>query len=325
MAQVVLAQRLVETYGDKVAAAADSVELVPIGTEGADGHDLSRAEVAVAGWLSEHVRFLDLVAAMPQLRWVHATTAGVEHLLDLPDDVVLTNAAGSYAPAIAEYAVWGVATLLRRFDIALDAQRAHDWNGHRDELRHGGEIHGKRVGIVGYGEIGRHVARAFGGLGAEVWATRRTPVLAVGVEPLDRWLPADALPELLPACDIVVLAASLNSSTRDLLGAEEIAALKPGAILVNIARGRLVDEDALVAALQSGHLGGAVLDVAREEPLPPESPLWSLPNVLVTPHISGDSTAAYRRAIEVLCVNLPLFVAGRLDRMANLVDRSAAR
>jgi len=155
--------------------------------------------------------------------------------------------------------------------------------------------------------------------------TRRTPILALNVEPLDRWLPPDRLPELLANADIVVLLASYNSSTREIIGAPELEAMRETAILVNLARGGLVDEEALIRALAADQIGGAVLDVTATEPLPAESPLWAMPNVLVTPHISASTPASYRRAVDILCVNLPLFLAGALDRMANRVDREAVR
>jgi phosphoglycerate dehydrogenase-like enzyme len=323
MVSLVLSSRLLDEQGDRIAASADGrIQLVSM-EEGGDD-ELARAEIGVSGFLADGIDFMSFAPTMSRLRWVHSTTAGVEHLLSLPEEVVITNAAGAYGPAIAEYVVWGVVTLMHRLDLAFELQRTRAWD-RREELKYVPEIHGSRVGIVGYGEIGRYTARAFRGLGAEVWATRRTPLLHVALEPLDRWLPADALGDLLPACDVVVLAASLNSSTRKLIGMTELVTMRPGAILVNISRGDLVDEEALVAVLSSSRLGGAVLDVTTEEPLPPESPLWGLPNVIVTPHISGDTTASYRRAVDVLCVNLPLFLGGRFDRMANVVDREAAR
>jgi phosphoglycerate dehydrogenase-like enzyme len=152
-----------------------------------------------------------------------------------------------------------------------------------------------------------------------VWATRRTPILTSG-EPFDRLLPIDELHELLGASDYVVVTASLNSTTRHLLGEAEFRAFKPGAILVNVARGGVLHQDALLAALDDGRLGGAFLDVAEPEPLPPESPLWTHPQVIVTPHISGGTPEGWARSVELFCRNLPLYLAGETKRLGNLVD-----
>src|SRR5262249_29776449 len=132
--------------------------------------------------------------------------------------------------------------------------------------------------------------------------------------------PAERLHDLLAASDYVVLTASLNSTSRHLLGPAEFRALKPGAGLVNVARGGLVDQTALVEALADGRLRGAVLDCVDPEPLPPESPLWSLPNVIVTSHISGGTPEGWTRSIELFCLNLPLYLDGRPQLMANIVD-----
>jgi phosphoglycerate dehydrogenase-like enzyme len=156
----------------------------------------------------------------------------------------------------------------------------------------------------------------------EVWATRRSPLFISG-EPLARLLPTDGLPELLAASDFIVLCASLNRSTRQMIGATELAVMKPSAVLVNVARGGLVDEAALVRALETGQLRAAMFDVTTQEPLPPESSLWTAPNLYITPHISGNTPESWRSAVEFFCRNLELYLAGSLERMGNIVDWSA--
>lgn len=303
-------------------ASGGRAELVVFESERLDGVDLSGAEVLIAGGLREADIFPQLVDRIPRLRWVHSFIAGVDHLLaHLPGGVVLTNSAGAYASPLAEYCLWGITTLRRRFAAIQDMRREGKWNF--DVIRQGRELRGARVGIVGYGATGRYVARACTGMGMEVWATRRTPIPSLDLEPIDRWLPAQSLLVLLGACDVVVLAASLNASTRGLIGARELAAMRPDAILVNLARGGLVDERALIETLAAGRLAGAVLDVFEQWPLPPSSPLWAMPNVVLTPHAAGTTKEAYQRAADVFCANLPLFLLGRLDQMANLVARAA--
>lgn len=258
----------------------------------------------------------------PEVRWVHSISAGVEHLplaRMAERGIVLTNAAGAYASAMAEHALAGMIMLARRFPVWLDAQREHRWadGDVRTVL-----LRGKRLGIVGYGAVGREVATVARALGMEVWATKRTPIFLSG-EPLDRLLSPADLRELLAACDVVVLAASLNASTRELLGAEELAVMRPDAILVNVARGGLVDEAALVEALRAGAIRGAMLDVTREEPLPADSPLWATPNLLLTPHVSGGAPESWEWGVGFFCANLALFLDGAPDRMGNLVDYAA--
>jgi phosphoglycerate dehydrogenase-like enzyme len=147
----------------------------------------------------------------------------------------------------------------------------------------------------------------------------------VSGEPLDRLLPSTGLPELLQACDVVVLCASLNRTSRHLIGEAELGAMKPTAVLVNVARGGLVDEAALVRALTEGRLRGAVLDVTEEEPLPSQSPLWTTPNLIVTPHVSGHATESWRSAVGFFCRNLQLYLDGTPERMGNLVDYEKVR
>ena len=228
----------------------------------------------------------------------------------------MTNSSGVYAPAMAEYAIAGMVAIARDLRRLIAQQEQRRWN---HEAISGTELYGKRVGIVGYGATGRYLATICKALGMEVWATKRRPMLKAG-EPLDRLLAPEGLHELLGASDYVVLTASLNSTTRHLIGEAEFQALKPGAGLVNVARGGLVDQAALLYALDDGRLGGAVLDVVEGQPLPPESPLWAHPSVIVTPHISGGSPEGWARSMDLFRWNLPLYLDGQVERLGNVVD-----
>lgn len=258
------------------------------------------------------------------VRWVHSISAGVEHLpLDAmaKRGILLTNSAGAYASAMAEYTVAAMIMLSRNLPSWLEGQRERRWL--EADSFEASVLRGKRLGIVGYGAVGRELAAVARALGMGVWANKRSPLFLSG-EPLDRLLPSDAIHELLAASDFVALCASLNSSTRHLIGEPEFAVMKPTAVLVNVARGGLVDEEALVHALREGAIRGAMLDVTTEEPLPSDSDLWSAPNLLITPHISGNAPESWRWEVEFFCANLRLYLDGSPDRMGNLVDYSAA-
>ena len=260
----------------------------------------------------------------PAVRWVHSISAGVEHLpLERMAErgILLTNSAGAYATAMAEYALAGMIMVARSLPFFLEGQRDRRWR-HDDEVV-SNVLRGKRLGIVGYGAVGRELAVAARALGMEVWATKRTPLFPSG-EPLDRLLTPHDLHELLAASDFVVLCASLNRTTRHLIGETELRSMKPSAVLVNVARGGLIDEGALVRALRAGEIRGAMLDVTAEEPLPGESELWTTPNLFVTPHISGNAEESWTYEVGFFCANLRLYLEGSPERMGNLVDYSAA-
>jgi phosphoglycerate dehydrogenase-like enzyme len=301
------------------------IRLRPIGRD-EDAADLGSAEVAVfagsvyASW-GAGIRFADVVERMPALRWIHSLAAGLDELAT-PElaarDIVVTNSAGVYAPAIAEWAIAALVMLARDLGFRLDAQRRGDWtkSGRPDA---GFELGGARLGIVGYGGIGERIAVLARAFGMHVWAIRRRPA-ALLPEPLERLLGPDELPALLRRSDAVVLATGINASTRRLIGTRELRLLPRGALLVNVARGGLIDTDALLAALHDGHLGGAALDVTDPEPLPADHPLWRAPRTLVTPHVSGDTPEGEERAAGLLCANLRLYAAGHPEHMANRVD-----
>jgi phosphoglycerate dehydrogenase-like enzyme len=324
--EIVLPRSFAESHGESIASVAPGrLRLVPVEGAAATLPDLSSDEVLLHGFWYGLPIVEEVLARMPRLRWLHSTGAGVDDLVAAGlsnRDVLVTNVAGAYAPAMAEYAVAAMVFLARDVIGLLDAQRKRHWLERVAPT--GTTLHGKQVGIIGYGSIGRHLARACSALGMRVWATRRTP-LFTSSEPLERWLPPSQLPELLTASDFVVVAASLNSTTLNLLGEAEFRAMKPGAFLVNVARGGLVDQDALLAALREGRLGGAVLDVTTPEPLPEDSPLWRQPNVLITPHLSGDTQEGWNRGIELFCANLGRYLNGSFATMANVVDFDVRR
>jgi phosphoglycerate dehydrogenase-like enzyme len=294
----------------------NDVELTVVETIELGNPVLQQAEILVNGIGDQKVSGAELAAAMPRLHWIHSMTAGVDGLLSASlteRDVVVTNGANAYAPAIAEYAFAAMTLLARNLPGHLVASSRGEWGDHQL----GGELSGKRLGIVGFGGIGHALARICTGAGMSVWGLRRTKTNA---GPAERLLGPEQLHELLAGCDFVVLAASLNPSSRGLIGRAELEAMKPGAFLINVSRGALVDEPALVDALVSNHLAGAMVDVTTVEPLPGDSPMWRLPNLWITPHLAGGTRESRERALALLKQNLALYLASRRHEMMNVVD-----
>ncbi len=267
-----------------------------------------------------------LFAAANELQWLHTATAGVASLLFpamLESNVRLTNSAGIYGPPIAEHVLGGVLHLLRAFDVAGELQRRSEWNSSifattATRVR---ELSECRTLIVGVGGIGGETAKRFSMMGATCVGVRRD--VGKGVpEGFARVVGMEQLDAELQHADILVLAAPLTAETRTVVTAERLALMPEGAIVVNVARGPLVDETALTAALVRGHLRGAVLDVFAREPLAPDSPLWHLPNVVLTPHVAGVSPRRFfERLSELFLDNWARYRAGQPLR--NLVDQQA--
>jgi phosphoglycerate dehydrogenase-like enzyme len=264
-------------------------------------------------------------ATARRLRWIHSPAAGVGSMLfpamvDSP--VVMTNSSGVSARAIAEHTVGVTVALFRKLPLALDRQRTRTWA--QNELFAEGRairtVRGARVLLVGLGAIGRDVAQLFAACGAHVTAIRRR-VTAPSPSGVARVLPPDRLRDALPDADVVVIAAPQTAATVRLLGAEELALMKSDAVLVNVSRGKLVDEAALGAALQAGRLRGAALDVFEHEPLAPDSPLWARDDVIVTPHVAGFYETYWPDARQLFAENLRRFVAG--EPLRNVVDKRA--
>ena len=268
----------------------------------------------------------DLFRAGRTLRWVHSAAAGVGNVLNTGiagSDVLLTNSAGIHGPPIAEFVVAGILHFLRGLDVAVAQQRRGEWSkaffvAEDAPLR---ELADCRVLIVGAGGLGSETARRLSGLGARCVGVRRRPELG----PPDGFAAVvgpDGLAAELPRADILVLAAPLTTDTSELMTRARLDLLPRGAIVVNVARGALLDEVAVADLLAAGRLRGAVLDVFRREPLEPASPLWRLPNALVVPHVSPVSPGRFwPRQLDLFLDNWRRYVTGAPLR--NLVDKQA--
>ena len=272
-----------------------------------------------------------LLDAGPAVRWVQSASAGVRRLLFpgmLARDVLLTNAAGIYGPTMAETVLAGVLYFLRGLDVALARQREARWDKdpwadpqRSDRPALARELPECRVLVIGAGGIGAEIGRRFSALGAHCVGVRRRPELGVP-DGFASVIGPDAVDGELPRVDVVVLAAPSTEATHRLLDERRLGVLPPRAIVVNVGRGALVDEGALAAALAAGRLRGAVLDVFEREPLPPESPLWGLPNALVLPHVSGISPALFwHRMLDLFTANWERYRRG--EPLVNLVDKAA--
>jgi D-2-hydroxyacid dehydrogenase (NADP+) len=261
---------------------------------------------------SDHYQaFVDTVTAAPNLKWVHFPNAGVDQHPFLPSlaarKVRLTTSAGSNGEPVAQTAIGGLLMLARNFPHWWAAQGRREWVPLRGDAVPR-DLRGQTVLVVGLGTIGATVARFCRTLGLHVIGLRRTP--GKPHEAADETHAYAALPQLLPRCDWVVLACPLTSETRRIINAGTLALLPRGARLINVCRGGVVDEAAVIEALKSGQLGGAHLDVFEQEPLPPDSPLWSLPNVIVSPHNAQASAGNDARAMQIFLDNLPKWARG---------------
>jgi phosphoglycerate dehydrogenase-like enzyme len=258
----------------------------------------------------------EAVQAASRLRWIHSTAAGVDQLLHpevVQRDIIVTDSSGIHAEPITEHVLAVMLAFARRLPTAIRQQVARRWE--RAPVI-GEELWGRTVGILGLGSIGRELAARCQSFGMRVIGTKRTPQ---AVPHVDRVLPPGGLDEVLRAADYLVIVLPLTAETRGLIGARELGLMRRGAYLINVARGAIVQEAALIEALRRGQLRGAALDVFEQEPLPQDSPLWQMEEVLLTPHVSGAAPDYYDRAMPLFCENLRRFVAGQ--PLLNLVDK----
>jgi len=295
-------------------------------------------EVPAELWQRVEVLYTDSVLPKPEqapkLRWIQFHWAGLEKFMDAPilkkPGLHATSLSGAAAPQMAEYVLLMLLAFGHRLPELLENQRKMEWPRDRWKRFSPKELNDSIAGIVGYGSIGREVGRLLHEFGATVLATKRDAMQPEdpGYTPeglgdpqgglVSRLYPPQAIRSMLKECDFVVITVPLTSETQDLIGAEELAAMKSTAYLVDVSRGGVVNQSALVAALREKRIAGAALDVFPEEPLPPDSPLWKMPNVIVTPHIAGLTPRYDERAVDLFAENLHRYLAGL--PLYNLID-----
>jgi len=300
---------------DKILDAAPGSKLISVNAEGHADESVDEVEVLLRGWSLGGDPLDRLVGRAPKMRWIHSVSVGVESLLTpcvLLRGLTVTNGRGVFDRPIAEYVLTMMLAICRRLPGLLELQRERTWQPLEAQ-----ELGKQTIGLIGLGGIGSEVARLVRPFGARVVALRRhlesAPV--EGVEVLGG---LEALPKLLAVSDLVVLALPLTAETEALINDAALAAAKPGSWLINVARGGLVDERALLGALRSGPIGGAALDTFRDEPLPESSPFYRLANCIVTPHTSWSSAEAFGRTLDVFCENLRRYRAG--EPLLHVVD-----
>lgn len=262
------------------------------------------------------------VQAAQKLRWIHSAAAAV-HPLMIPEirnsAILVTNASAVHGPVVAEQAMAMIMAIARRFDIALKAQTHHQWKQEESwvAVPPPRDIAGSTLVVVGLGKIGTPLVQHAKALGMRVLAVREHPER--GTEGADAVYPTSELTKILPKADFVMLCAPVTPASEHAFGREQFAAMKPDAYILNVGRGALIDEPAMIEALREHRIGGAALDVVSREPLPADSPLWDLDNVMITPHTAGISPKLWERQYIYFTENLRRFRAG--EPMLGLVDK----
>lgn len=279
-----------------------------------------RAEVVFGFWGAElHHALLGATTirdAAPHLKWIQLTSAGADRLLNsgfVEQGITVTTVSGLHATPIGEFIVGAMLQFAKGANRTSRAQVRHEWTRFAPT-----ELRGKTVGIIGLGHIGEEAARLAKAFSCRVIATRRSATTVTSASNADEIHPASALMQVLAESDYVVLSMPLTPETRSMIAEPQLRAMKPTAVLINIARGPVTVEADLIRALQEGWIAGAALDVFDHEPLPPDSPFWDMENVILTPHISGGTEIYNQRATEIFAANLRRYLARQ--PLANVVD-----
>lgn len=310
--QIVLCYPVEAHHVDQISAAAPEATLIDAGQEGI-GEAILEADI-FCGHAKVPVPW-DQVVRQGRLQWIQSSAAGMDHCLVpsvVESEIIVTSASGVLSDQVAEHVMALITGFCRRLPLFLEAQKRKEFI--RRPTR---DLHHSTVGIVGLGGVGRRLA--------QVLAPFKVTILATDLFPVNRppevtelW-PADRLGDMLEQVDILVLACPLTDQTRGLIDASALGRMRPDALLVNAARGPIVVERDLVSTLQAGHLAGAVMDVTEQEPLPESSPLWDLPNVIITPHVGGQSARRIDQMTDFFCDNLRRYQVNAPLR--NLVDK----
>lgn len=272
---------------------------------------IADTDILVAwGWMNIE----ELYPQATQLKWIHSLSAGVENLIfpELQNStVLLTNSKGIHGIPVSEHVLSMMLAFTRGLNFFIRHQDAKLW-----KRAYVDEIHEKKLGIVGLGSIGREIAKKAKALGMHVFASKRTVTTELFV---DKLFPPENLEDMLKECDFVVVALPLTEETKELFTLDRFKVMKPSAYFINISRGNVLKEADLITALQQGYIKGAGLDVFEQEPLSPDSALWEMPNVIITPHLAALSPYYLDRAIKTFADNLDRFCQSR--EMFNIIDK----
>lgn len=314
MTRVLVSAGVKRDFGDRLLAAGSTVEIVGVGREGdldgpLEGFDVVFLSPDMFFGAATHV--FRLIREAPPT-WFHTSSAGVDHPAFkglLEQGVRLTNGGGTQAKPIAQWVMLFMLAASKGLTAWLADKSERRWQPHECD-----ELTGRVCGVIGLGAIGQEVARLAKAMEMKTIGVNRS---AQPADCVDSVLSLDRIDELLNQSDYVVVCAPLNDQSRHLIDADRLKMMKPSAWLINIGRGAIIDEPALVHALQAGTIAGAALDVFEKEPLPDDSPLWEMPNVFISPHNSGSSPYGLERAVEVFALNLERFVRG--EPLANEV------
>jgi D-2-hydroxyacid dehydrogenase (NADP+) len=260
-----------------------------------------------------HTITAEMIAAAPKLRWIGALTTGTDHLrtLKIPDDVIITSARGLSATPVAEYTMMVMLAFVKRLPFVLANQRKGFWTHTR-----GNTLEGRTVTIVGAGAISEALAKRAGAFGMRVTGVSAGRAAVPG---FDAIFPRERLAEAAAMADFLVVLVPHTEATHQLIDARVLAAMKPSAYLINVARGGVIDAGALLEALRAGRIAGAALDVFAPEPMPADSPFWSLENVIVSPHTAGDAWEIYDLALPLMGTNLQAIIDNRPGDLLNVV------
>lgn len=280
-----------------------------------------RAEVIIFSSLTGSLPFTEVWNRAKHVRWVHSLSAGVEKMLTpevAASPVPITNARGVFKRPLAEFVVLGMLYFCKEVRRLIESQRAHHWDDFLVDW-----LPGKIMGIAGFGAIGRECAALAKPLGVKIYAVRRRPELSSDDPLVDRVFPPSELKEMLRDSDFVVAAAPLTPATMHMIGAEEFAVMKPTAVVMNVGRGPVVDEEALIQALRDKQVRGAALDVFEHEPLAPDHPFWDMENVLISPHNTDRTRDPDWLDLSMQCFvdNFRRYVVG--EPLENVVDKRA--
>jgi len=315
---------------ERIQSVAPGSRIVNLSVEGLADGPVDDVEVLLRGWLVAEA-FDRLLARAPHLAWVHSATSGVERALTpaaLARDVLVTNARGVFSRPIAEHVLLMILAVSRHLPQLLELQKERTW-----QPLEGRELRELTIGIVGYGSLGRSVASLATAFGCRVVAMRRHPDSRADESApddgegfpfpprIDRVVGPDGLLDLIAESDCIVLAAPLTPETEGMIDEAAVDAMRKDAWLINVARGRLIDDTVLIRALRENRIGGAALDTFRDEPLPQGSPYWDLPNVILTPHTAWSSARVLDRSIDLFCDNLVRYSRG--EPLRNVVDPAA--